>query len=499
MKVLILAFLLFVAAVLADVTNLDHKTWADVVDKKDFTLVEFYAPWCGHCKSLAPEYKKLAESFVGNDNVAIADFDCTGEGNDVIQNKYGIQGFPTIKLFKKGEEFLSYEGERKFEAIKAWLNKKTGPSVATLKNKDELDALIKKSDEEKTNLLVGFFEKEDSESRKAFNAAADSKGFDDFAFAEIIALDDAAESTYGADATKDDVVLFRHFDDKRLSSSDFANLQEWAIGEGYPLVEEIAKAYKRLSAGKAPVGVLFIDPKGDNEVTLKEINEVATKFKGKIAFAHADGVQYAQYAKNLGVNTDSLPELVVTDLQNRKNFPYKSTDNKLENEGISKWIQGILDGSVQPFLKSQPVPSKNDEPVKVVVGKNFDEIVMDDSKDVLLEFYAEWCGHCKKFAPEYEKLATKVADIENLVIAKIDGSENDTPIQIQGFPTIVFFPKGKKSEPITFEGGRSAKDVYQFVKKHAVASKDSLKAAADKRKSAAKDDKKDDDKKRDEL
>lgn len=47
-------------------------------------------------------------------------------------------------------------------------------------------------------------------------------------------------------------------------------------------------------------------------------------------------------------------------------------------------------------------------PLQVVVGKNFDEIVNDDSKDVLLEFYAPWCGHCKALAPKYDELGEKV-------------------------------------------------------------------------------------------
>ncbi len=54
-----------------------------------------------------------------------------------------------------------------------------------------------------------------------------------------------------------------------------------------------------------------------------------------------------------------------------------------------------------PFIAIQLSP-------QVVVGKNFDEIVNDDTKDVLIEFYAPWCGHCKSLAPIYEELGEKV-------------------------------------------------------------------------------------------
>jgi len=83
-------------------------------------------------------------------------------------------------------------------------------------------------------------------------------------------------------------------------------------------------------------------------------------------------------------------------------------------------------------------------------------LVINNDKDVLLEFYAPWCGHCKTLAPKYEAAASKLASNKNILIAKIDATANEVPgVNIKGFPTIKFYPGNKKSSaPIDFEGER---------------------------------------------
>ena len=61
------------------------------------------------------------------------------------------------------------------------------------------------------------------------------------------------------------------------------------------------------------------------------------------------------------------------------------------------------------------------------MGETFEEIVSDPEKEVLIEFYAPWCGHCKSLAPKYDELGEKLKGTENLVIAKIDATANDFP------------------------------------------------------------------------
>lgn len=82
------------------------------LDTEKDVLVEFYAPWCGHCKQLIPIYEKLARHYRGNPNVLIAKIDSTA--NELENHK--IVSFPTIKLFKKEtNEIVNYSGARTFE------------------------------------------------------------------------------------------------------------------------------------------------------------------------------------------------------------------------------------------------------------------------------------------------------------------------------------------------------------------------------------------------
>ena len=105
----------------------------------------------------------------------------------------------------------------------------------------------------------------------------------------------------------------------------------------------------------------------------------------------------------------------------------------------------------------------------IVVGKNFDDIVLDPSKDVLLEMYAPWCGHCKALEPTYKKLAKHFKDSKDLVIAKMDATANDSPppFTAEGFPTIYFAPANNKKNPKKYEGQRELKDLISYLEENA--------------------------------
>jgi protein disulfide isomerase len=102
----------------------------------------------------------------------------------------------------------------------------------------------------------------------------------------------------------------------------------------------------------------------------------------------------------------------------------------------------------------------------IVVGKNFQELVMDETKDVLVKYYAPWCGHCKKLAPVWDELADTFKDESDLVIAKYDATANENDgVQIKSFPTLIWYPKDNKAG-VKYEGARELDGFKTYIEEN---------------------------------
>ncbi|KAK4558941.1 hypothetical protein RGQ29_008265 [Quercus rubra] len=152
-------------------------------------------------------------------------------------------------------------------------------------------------------------------------------------------------------------------------------------------------------------------------------------------------------------------------------FPKGSLEpKKYEGPRTTEALAEFVNTEGGTNVKIAAIPSN----VVVLTSDNFGEVVLDETKDVLVEFYAPWCGHCKNLAPTYEKVATAFKLEEDVVIANVDADKYKDlgeKYGVSGFPTLKFFPKGNKAGE-EYEGGRDLEDFVAFINEKSGTSRD---------------------------
>lgn len=206
-----------------------------------------------------------------------------------------------------------------------------------------------------------------------------------------------------------------------------------------------------------------------SEESFEKISEaaraVAKPFKEQVLFVTIDSEEedHQRILEFFGIKKEEIPAARLIKLEEDM-AKYKPETNELTSESIKKFVTDFLDGKLKQHLLSQTLPEDWDkEGVKVLVASNFEKIALDANKDVLVEFYAPWCGHCKQLVPIYDKLAESLKDNENIVIAKMDATANELEnIKVSSFPTIKLFTKGE-NQVIEYNGPRTLEGMKKFV------------------------------------
>jgi len=175
----------------------------------------------------------------------------------------------------------------------------------------------------------------------------------------------------------------------------------------------------------------------------------------------------------MGVKDEHLPTLRAILPEKMSKFTHEKAPADMTVESIGTFVDGVKSGTIKPFLKSEPVPEPNDGPVTVIVGNEWEKIVKDPTKDVLVKYYAPWCGHCKKLAPIWDELGEFYKDNKDLVIAKFDATVNEADgVQIKGYPTLIFYPKDNK-DGVNHDGDRELEDFKNWLSKNSPVLKES--------------------------
>ena len=143
-----------------------------------------------------------------------------------------------------------------------------------------------------------------------------------------------------------------------------------------------------------PLAYIFAETEEERKTLGETLKPIAIKHKGVVNFATIDAKAFGAHAANLNLASDKWPAFAIQDIKGNRKFPYDQSKTVGEKD-IDAFVSGVVSGEIQPSIKSEPIPEKQEGPVTVIVAHNYQEIVLDNDKDVLVEFYAPWCGHCK--------------------------------------------------------------------------------------------------------
>ncbi|KAF0763622.1 protein disulfide-isomerase [Aphis craccivora] len=439
---------------------LTKDNFQSIISSSEYLLVKFYAPWCGHCKQLAPEYANAAQHLAENElSVKLGKVDATIESE--LAEQFDIRGYPTLKFFKNGKP-IDYTGGRTKDEIIQWVLKKSGPAATVLQSEEEFKSFI----EGKHVAVVGFFENLESDAAKLFSELADS--VDDHPFGLV-----SDYSKFSDLEHKDTFVLYKDFDEKKVAfDQDFSNVEDIKrfifVHSLPPVIEFNQDTAQKIFGGQIKSHLLlFLSKKeGHFDKFIGDIKPVALEFRGKIVFVtiDADEEEHQRILEFFGMKKNEVPSMRAIKLEDDMT-KFKPESPELTGENVKKFVSDFIEGKVKQHLLSEELPEDwNKTPVWTLTATNFDSVALDSTKNVLVEFYAPWCGHCKQLAPIFDKVGEYFADKDDIIIAKMDATVNELEhTKISSFPTLTYYPKGDNPKAIEYNGDRTLEAIIKFI------------------------------------
>ncbi|CAD7945423.1 unnamed protein product [Amoebophrya sp. A25] len=533
------------------VTLLTADNFEDFITSHKYVLVQFYAPWCGHCKQFRTEYIKAAQKLQERDPpIPFGVVDATVDTK--LAELYGVRGYPTLKFFVSGKD-MEYAGGRMWDNIVAWVDKKSGPILVHLKTAEEVNVFFDAKAKDATpsgssaaiggGIVVAFCDDpEKIETLEDVGVTFDDIFFglapnsllrqvvDDATIARGQAVVDAESSVKNLPSVKitdGDVVYMRYPFDEGAAVAPIVTPDAISIKGQEEYWERVGDDIRFFIAVYSMPNVnvftgenaalLFNDPRPmlvyfrdegrgalaseshkDGIVTQQQLiedslHQLAVKYKQDfvVVLAGAEQPMDMRLMDYVSVDYEDLPCIRIvkdpTDGMVKYKLPIQLPDTESEDSDlnylnnalavtpskIEDFCEDFLDARAAPHLKSQHAPSQNTRDqgqVFTLVGEEFLDTLK--SSDVLVKFYAPWCGHCKKLEPLYRDLAAKynVPD-STVLIAKFDATANDLPLEveevIQGYPTLKLY---RRNDPeyhsVHYVGDRNLDTMIQFVEQY---------------------------------
>ncbi|KAF5758211.1 putative protein disulfide-isomerase [Helianthus annuus] len=444
------------------VVELNNDNTQKAIDGNEYVFVLGYAPWDVRSAELMPRFAEAASVLKElESDVLMGKVDA--ERYPKVASSLGVKGYPTLLLFVNGSS-LPYTGGFSSEEIVTWVRKKTGTPVIRINSIDEANDFLKKH----SMFAVGLFEKFEGPDYGEFVKAATTDNEVQFVetctsqIADVL-FPDVKSISPVLGLVKSEPERYTLYED----AFEKDKILQFLNDNKFPLVTFLTEVNSVKVYASDKLQVYVFAEADEFQKLLEPFQNAARKFKSKIMFVFVD------------IKDDNLakPFLTLFGLEDSEDtlvtaFDYKTgakylleSDPTLAN--IEEFGLGLLKGILPPFYKSQAIPDNKGADIITVVGKTFDDLVLSNSKNILLEIHTPWCLNCETTTKQVEKLAKHFKGLENLVFAKIDASVNEHPkLEVEDYPTLLFYPASNKSNPIKLPTKSSSKDLAILINKY---------------------------------
>eukprot|EP01103_Thecamoeba_quadrilineata_P014568 TRINITY_DN4376_c0_g1_i1.p1 TRINITY_DN4376_c0_g1~~TRINITY_DN4376_c0_g1_i1.p1 ORF type:complete len:531 (+),score=102.10 TRINITY_DN4376_c0_g1_i1:37-1629(+) len=433
------------------------ENFEQILEDNENILIEFFAPWDEACQDFAPDYDLVATTL--KDLLLIASVDVTTDPSLALE--YRIRSYPTIILIK-GQDLLTYEGELEANELISWTYNNIRPNVTTLNSAEEIEGFGQKSP-----FIIAAVTKDTPAQNLLHNLGHHARYLSvaevlDTHLQELLSLKPNEFRLYPDD---DDSHVLTESLEKFSTPRD---IQRWIIFNSHQLLSPLDDAtFQQLAASDVVFSIFFV-PSDQMSTWMPSLTNLAEDLKNSVKILWATSEQAGSFAKQFGATGEVFPTQIAFQSDKSARPLAWNEEVSLTYDGALEWLKGVVEGTSIGFIKSQSIPESNSGPVTSVVAKNFVDIVLDPTKDVLLQVFADWCHHCHIFAPKYEELASLFKPVKTLVIASIDGDANALPENViyDSYPSFFFFPAHSKT-PIEFaDFTGSLFSLAEFVKAH---------------------------------
>lgn len=474
---------------------LDESNFSAGVRKFPYTFVKFFAPWCAACSHMAPEWDKMAR-MASTFDVPVVKVDVSTETGGNLAQKHDVRSTPTLMLFKGDSAIKTkYTGPRDMSSMSDWLGYKVeGQSVDSPNPTEEG---VKKEWAPHARLKVLGLQGQSSADADlevliealAFSLNPSGPGAD--IPVALLSLPSMEMDKLGISCPAlpcvvllrdyefedNKVVTYLEKDPKLKISTRMKSFMDWLEPLKMPLLIPAADDTEHLflkdhaaQPGNA-VAMYF----GSDAEARRDIHKLAADFSPRLKqlkWVHAVADEFGKnLASMVGVDAADFPEFVIWEFGKAEDddriFRFSKQSSTEEAEFPFDDVEAKILAFVERY-QSKNLEAEKD-PVLELTSKTFEDEVIKTSSDVLVEFYAPWCGHCKALAPEYKQVARHYTKDGQVKISKMDATvHSHSSVDVKSFPTLVLYTASDKGKPITlkFEAERDRHSIIELIEKH---------------------------------